>query len=85
MNSDGTNVTRLTSAPQFVGEFDGDSVIIEVYPVFIDNDNILFVSNRKNLANFEYERLQPYIINLKTFEVSALHNLPRCFSPVNVA
>ena len=71
MNSDGTNVTRLTSAPQFVGEFDGDSVIIEVYPVFIDNDNILFVSNRKNLANFEYERGQPYIINLKTFEVSA--------------
>jgi Tol biopolymer transport system component len=71
MNSDGTNITRLTNAPQFVGEYDGDSVIQEYYPIFIDNDNILFISNRKNLANFEYERKQPYIINLKTFEVSA--------------
>lgn len=74
MNADGTGVRMVTSAPQFVGNYEGKDVVTESRPSFIDNESILFLSNRKYLQNFRYEILQPYIVNTKTLEVTSPFN-----------
>jgi len=70
MNSDGTDIKKLSVHPQYVGDYEGEYVLSDARPVFFDNENILFLSNRKNLQNFLWEPLTPYLINRSTLEIS---------------
>jgi len=71
MNTDGTDVKMESTFPQFAGTYNGEDVIYDTRPVFVDKDKILFLSNRKNLQNFLWEPLLPYILNTSTLEVTS--------------
>jgi len=70
INSDGTDMKKLSVHPQFVGNYEGEYILYEGRPVYFDNENILFLSNRKNLHNFLWEPLIPYLININTLEIN---------------
>lgn len=70
MNIDGTDVRMVSTFPQYVGNNDGEDVIKDARPSFIDNERILFLSNRKNLLNFLWEPLRPYIVDMNTLEIT---------------
>lgn len=69
-NLDGSDMKMVSQVPQFNGDFSGSDVLRECKPTFIDNENILFVSNRNNLSNFIDEPRRPYIMNLESLEIS---------------
>lgn len=71
MNVDGTNIQKVSTYPQFVGDYQGEYVLTDTRPSFIDNDKILFLSNRKNLHNFLWEPLKPYVIDVSTLEITS--------------
>lgn len=71
INADGTGVQKVSASPQFVGNYEGEAVLFDTRPSFIDNNQILFLSNRQNLNNFLWEPLKPYIINISTLEISS--------------
>lgn len=71
INIDGTNVQKVSTYPQFVGDYEGEYVLTDWRPSFIDNDKILFLSNRKNLNNFLWEPIKPYIVDTSTLEVTS--------------
>lgn len=70
MNVDGSEVQKISTYPQFVGDYEGEYVLTDTRPSFIDNDKILFLSNRKNLHNFLWEPMKPYIVDTSTLEIS---------------
>jgi len=71
MSIDGTNIKMESTFPQFAGTYNGEDVIYDSRASYIDNDKILFLSNRKNLKNFLWEPLLPYILNTSTLEVTS--------------
>lgn len=71
MDTDGTSVKMESTFPQFAGNYEGEDVIYDSRPIFVDNDKILLLSNRKNLQNFLWEPLKPYILNTSTLEVTS--------------
>ena len=71
MNSDGSNVQKVTMYPQLVGNYQGKYIVDDNRPSFITSDQILFLSNRKNLQNFLWEPLKPYIVNTTTMEITS--------------
>lgn len=71
MSIDGTDVRMESTFPQFAGQYNGEDVIYDGRPIYADKDKILFLSNRKNLQNFLWEPLLPYILNTSTLEITS--------------
>lgn len=70
MNVDGSEVQKISTYPQFVGDYEGQYILVDSRASFIDNEQILFLSNRKNLHNFLWEPMKPYIVDTSTLEIS---------------
>jgi Tol biopolymer transport system component len=70
MNSDGTNIKKLSSYPQYSNNYPVNEIIFEIRPKFIDNSSIIFLSNRKTLANYPNDIWTIFTLNLNTFEIS---------------
>lgn len=71
INADGTDVKMESTFPQFAGNYNGEDVIFDARASFFDQDRILFLSNRRNLQNFLWEPLLPYILDTSTLEITS--------------
>lgn len=70
MDSNGTNIKKLSVYPEDENDNKSSELITEIHPNYVNDSTILFVSTRDDLKNYPYSKASVYSMNLGTQEIT---------------
>lgn len=86
MDRDGENILQISNVPQLSnGYFEADKVIQEWRPSYMDNENIIFISNRADLFRLDNIRFVAYKMNIPTLEISEIFSYPNSIDNLSIS